>query len=85
MRKSILRPVVAAAAILPVLALGACAGREPSPAELGPSRAEAVLDAQYAAKGASKPMQAAEADKIYKEYIDSIGEKQKTESSETSQ
>lgn len=85
MKKSILRRVVAAAAILPVLTLGACVERKAPQAELGPSRAEAVLDAQYAAKGKSKPMQAAEADEIYKKYIESIGKKQKTGDDETKQ
>lgn len=55
-------------------ALAGCADTT-APEVAGPSRAQAVLDAQYAAKGKPKPMQAAEADRIYEEYLKSIGEK----------
>ena len=54
-----------------VLSLAACA--EPRTPPQGPSRAEAVLDAQYAAQGKTKPMRANEANRIYEEYLKSIG------------
>lgn len=38
------------------------------------SRAKQVLDAQYAAKEEPKPMQASEADRIYENYLNNIGE-----------
>jgi len=45
------------------------------------SRTKQVLDAQYAAKGKAKPMQASEADKIYENYLESIGEPLETDDS----
>ena len=41
-----------------------------------PSRARAVLDAQYAAQGKMPPMQAEEADRIYEGYLESVGKKE---------
>lgn len=54
------------------LALAACQSASPPPDIK--SRTETVLDAQYAATGKPKPMQAAEADRIYEEYLEGIGE-----------
>ena len=51
---------------------GACAGQQPDPGVQ--SRAKEVLDAQYAARGKPQPMQASEADEIYENYLESIGE-----------
>ncbi|MBX3495164.1 MAG: hypothetical protein KF769_02885 [Parvibaculum sp.] len=62
-----------AAAFL-ALALTACQSPPLSPPPDVKSRTETVLDAQYAASGKPKPMQAAEADRIYEEYLKSIGE-----------
>lgn len=56
-----------------VLSLAACAEPRTPPPPEGPSRAEAVLDAQYAAQGKPKPMRASEANRIYEEYLESIG------------
>ncbi|MBO6635652.1 MAG: hypothetical protein JJ937_14045, partial [Parvibaculum sp.] len=65
-------------AALMLLLMGLVAGcaqsNEPSPAPVGESRAKQVLDAQYAAKGGPKPMQASEADRIHENYLDNIGE-----------
>lgn len=72
------RRVAAISAAFPLLALGACAGTT-APVPSDPSRAEIVLDAQYAAKEKPKPMQASEADRIYEEYIGNIGKSQATE------
>lgn len=52
--------------------VGACAGPQPDPEVR--SRAKEVLDAQYAARGKPQPMQASEADEIYENYLESIGE-----------
>jgi len=63
----------AAAAFL-ALALTACQSPPLSPPPDVKSRTETVLDAQFAASEKPKPMQAAEADRIYEEYLESIGE-----------
>ncbi|MEQ8268697.1 MAG: hypothetical protein RH982_16005 [Parvibaculum sp.] len=68
------RWLVSAFAVSFLAALSGCAETK-APEAASPSRAEAVLDAQYAAKGKPKPMQADEADRIYEEYLKSIGEK----------
>jgi hypothetical protein len=69
-------------AALMLLLMGLVAGcaqsNEPSPP--GESRAKQVLDAQYAAKGGPKPMQASEADRIHENYLDNIGEPLESES-----
>ncbi|MEP0707765.1 hypothetical protein [Parvibaculum sp.] len=62
------------------LAAGCAQPNEPSPAPATESQAKQVLDAQYAAKGNPKPMQASEADRIYENYLENIGEPLESES-----
>lgn len=64
-------------AVLLAMSLAACHALTPGP-DIKP-RTEIVLDAQYAAKGERKPMQAAEADKIHDGYIESLGKGQAKE------
>lgn len=63
--------------LFPLLAITACASPDEGIVE---SRAKAVLDAQYAATGKTSPMQADEADRIYENYLDSIGKPVKSSS-----
>lgn len=67
-------------ALLPLLALGACEVPQEAVVE---SRAKAVLDAQYAATAKTPPMQAEEAARIYKNYIENIGEPMESRSTTT--
>lgn len=72
-----------AAAIAALLALGGCANPPAPETEETRSRTQSILDAQYAAKGKPKPMQASEADRIHEEYLKSIGERAETDESKT--
>ncbi|MEP2828711.1 hypothetical protein [Parvibaculum sp.] len=68
--------------ILAVLSLAACTSQNNASIEPPGSRAEAVLDAQYAAEGRQPPMQSAEADRIYDAYLEGIGKKSKEKASD---
>lgn len=67
-------------ALLSLFALGACEVPQEAVVE---SRAKAVLDAQYAATAKTPPMQAEEAARIYKNYIENIGEPMESRSTTT--
>lgn len=68
-------------AALASIALTACAQQRDASIAPPESRAKAVLDAQYAAEGRQPPMQSAEANRIYDNYIEEIGEKSKEQKS----
>ncbi len=57
--------------------LAACSTPRADVAAPPSSRAKAVLEAQYAAQGKQAPMQSAEADRIYENYLERIGEEPK--------
>lgn len=63
--------------LFPLLGTAACASPDEPIVE---SRAKAVLEAQYAATEKTSPMQADEADRIYENYLDSIGKPVKSNS-----
>lgn len=58
-------------AVIGALTLASCANEKVT----GPTQEESVMAAQYAVRPSDgrPPMQGAEADKIYENYIDSIG------------
>ena len=66
---------------LGLASLAACAGPHATSVPPPESRAKAVLDGQYAAEGRQPPMQAAEAERIYDAYLESIGKKSKGDES----
>lgn len=76
-----MKQLVVAGAIAATL-LAACSTPRTDVATPPPSRAKAVLDAQYAAEGRQAPMQSAEANRIYENYLEGIGEEPKKKAEE---